>query len=45
MDPVTTLPVAIEIGGIMEDPDSQKPVPILAVAIDAISGMYLMRNT
>ncbi len=37
-DPVTALPVAIEIGSLMVDPDTEMAVPILSVAIDATTG-------
>ena len=37
-DPVTGLPVAIEIGSMMLDPSSGRPVPILNVTIDPRSG-------
>ena len=33
-DPITGLPVAIEIGSLMIDPHSNLPVPILAVTLD-----------
>ena len=38
IDPVTSLPIAIEIGSLMIDPVTEKPVPILAVAIDETTG-------
>ena len=37
-DPVTGLPVAIEIGALMLDPDTNTPVPILSVSIDPHTG-------
>ena len=38
VDPVTRLPVAIEVGSMMVDPVSSQPVPILGVAIDPSTG-------
>ena len=38
IDPITRLPVAIEIGSMMIDPVSSKVVPIMAVALDEHSG-------
>ena len=38
VDPVTGLPVVIEIGAPMVDPVSHRPVPIVAVALDPVSG-------
>ena len=40
MDPVTSLPVAIEIGSLMVCPDSEMPVPILAIGIDPNTGKF-----
>ncbi len=37
-DPVTGLPVPIELGSIMADPNSGQAVPILAVTIDPHTG-------
>lgn len=37
-DPVTGLPVAIEIGSMMLDPNTGRPVPIVGVTIDPRSG-------
>ena len=37
-DPVTGLPVAIEIGSMMLDPNSGRPAPIVAVTIDPRTG-------
>ena len=37
-DPVTGLPIAIEVGSLMVDPVTGKPVPILAVAVDSQTG-------
>ena len=37
-DPVTGLPIAIEVGSLMVDPETTQPVPILAVAIDPQTG-------
>lgn len=37
-DPVTGLPVAIEIGSMMLDPNTGRPAPIVAVTIDPRSG-------
>ena len=37
-DPVTGLPVPIEIGAVMIDPSSEQPVPVLSVAIDPETG-------
>lgn len=38
VDPVTGLPIAIEVGSLMVDPVTAQPVPILAVAIDFQTG-------
>ena len=38
VDPVTSLPVAIEVGSMMVCPDTERAVPILAVAIDHATG-------
>ena len=37
-DPVTGLPIAIEVGSLMVDPVTAKPVPILAVGLDPTTG-------
>ena len=39
VDPVTRLPVAIEVGSMMIDPVSSQVVPIMAVTLDERSGM------
>jgi hypothetical protein len=41
IDPVTLLPIAIEIGSQMIDPVSRQPVPILAVTLDKKTGDVL----
>ncbi|XP_013391352.1 uncharacterized protein LOC106159584 [Lingula anatina] len=38
IDPVTGLPIAIEIGSLMLDPQTEQPVPILATTIDPETG-------
>ena len=40
IDPVTRLPVAIEVGSMMVDPVSGLPVPILAVTLDDKTGTF-----
>ena len=40
-DPITGLPVAIEVGSLMVDPIAEQPVPILAVTLDPRTGHYL----
>ena len=40
IDPITGLPVAIEIGAVMIDVESRTTVPILAVTIDNMTGKY-----
>ena len=37
-DPVTGLPVPIELGSLMADPDSGRAVPVLAVMLDEETG-------
>ena len=37
-DPVTGLPVAIEMGSLMIDAQTQMAVPILSVALDPVTG-------
>lgn len=39
IDPVTRLPVPIEIGSLMNDEKSNQPVPILSVALNSATGM------
>ena len=40
-DPVTGLPVAIELGSTMIDPTTNQPVPIVGVTIDRITGTVI----
>lgn len=40
-DPITGLPIAIELGGLMLDPYTKIPVPIVAACIDPESGDVL----
>ncbi|RUS80256.1 hypothetical protein EGW08_011985, partial [Elysia chlorotica] len=41
VDPVTGLPVPIELGSMMADPNSGQAVPILAVTLDPETGMVV----
>ena len=38
IDPVTGLPIPIELGAVMVDEEASQPVPIMGVTIDCISG-------
>ena len=38
VDPITGLPIAIELGGMMIDPQAGIPIPVLSVGIDPVSG-------
>lgn len=41
LDPVTNLPIAIELGSSMIDPVTQQPVPIIGVTLDPSTGAVI----
>lgn len=45
IDPVTGMPTPIEVGSLMVDPNSEQPVPILAVTLDPETGQSLVTGT
>ena len=38
IDPVTDLPIPIELGSMFVDSVSQQPVPVMAITIDEVTG-------